>query len=263
MYKIENVDYKGQALRLTNIDSKRWWSFSDVCSKVLKFVQFGRYLKKLNDCDKRKIAVVHKNKHGGVKMNFVNEAGLARLLNIVGRLEADEFKDWLVEKYSVNFPEAEVTEDYKSPRSSAQVSLQKAQMLIRIAEHKAVPLDEQLRLLSLASKELTGAGFSTVSIPHVEDNSDIMKLPEVIGYIKDKRVKDIDSCKVTFYPVTLFIKRVHFDSIEEFNLCANKYKFKTNHHGIWEKVQTPKGEAREFLYLDGSTVDLLVRSSAA
>lgn len=51
-----------------------------------------------------------------------------------------------------------------------------------------------------------------------------------------------------FYPVTDIADRIGI-SPAKFNQFANAHGLKHGCHGIWEVVNTPQGEAREFMYL--------------
>ena len=46
---------------------------------------------------------------------------------------------------------------------------------------------------------------------------------------------------------------------EDFSELADEYGYKTSKYGFWQKVMTPQGEAREFMYIDGTMLDYLYR----
>lgn len=272
MKEVRVLNYNRQMLRTINDMNVTWCAVLDIC-RILGFRRVQDIVRKMHGKNCKVFEVKHPNTFGAMKLTFVNPQGLQKMISFSEKPEAEDFKRWA--EYG-EFPDVGKIEESveNTPVMSVQATLQKAQMLIRLAEHKAVPQDEQLRLLSLAAEELTGVGFNTGNIvePIIttehSTEPDIMSLPEVFGYIREKVTKQVDGCFVDFYPAKLLVKRMarrncHFDGAKAFNDSANENNFKTPYHGIWEKVTTPNGDAREFLYLDGLLTDFIARREAA
>lgn len=250
MQEIQIIDYKGLPVRVAYIDNNRWWSFCDICKKVLDYTQFEHIKKKLKSDEHKVVSIKNKNSVGGRRMTFVNEVGLQKILNFSCKPKAEIFKKWLESKFEL----PNWNDELKPPlqiKPSAEAGIQKAQMLIRIAEHKAIPKSEQLRLLSMAVKELTGSELNFESTEQLADDSDIMKLPEVVGFIKQKESKKFGSCQLEFYPAEHIANRIGITA-QKFDKLANEHNFKNSHTGVWEEVTTPQGKAREFMYLHGA-----------
>ena len=66
--------------------------------------------------------------------------------------------------------------------------------MIRAAEHKAVPKSEQLRLLSMAIKDLTGTELN-LSASQKGQAVSLMDLPEVFGASRKAKLKTSDGAK--------------------------------------------------------------------
>ena len=268
MYEIQTLDYNGQKVRITQIEGNRWYSLCDVCKKVLGFVHFEKFSKNLNIDEKKKVSVLNSRGFGGMQMYFINEKGLLKVLELSGRPEAEDFKRWLTNEVGVDFTEIQTNVRSKV---SIQASLQKAQMLIRIAENKAVPHSEQLRLLDMAVQELTGAGLNTNEVLSIRQSvekivrADITDLPEVVGFIQEKETKDVNGCLIDFLPADMMALKWRTPnehdtfSGEDFSELADEYGYKTSKYGFWQRVMTPQGEAREFMYIDGTMLDYLCK----
>ena len=224
MYDIKKLNYKGKPVRVVQIDGERWWSLSDVCYRILHYSSYhniaNRHLKPEESKTLFLDNVIGLNRR---RLRFVNDEGLRKLLSYAIKPEVESFKHWLETEHGFKFCEkkfsASVLLDDKTARTqikkapSAEASLQKAQMLIRIAEHKAVPHGEQLRLLSLAVEELTGTGLKLdklVSTKYLQSAFDpeIMKLPEALGFAYKKKTLKIAKQTFTFYPVCYLAERM-------------------------------------------------------
>ena len=127
--------------------------------------------------------------------------------------------------------------------------MQKAQMLIRAAEHKAIPKGEQLRLLNMAIKILTGKELD-FSIMQEEPQKvvSLMKLPEVICCIKHGTPRQFGNIKIPFYSLIEVADQLGI-SPADFDRFSNNHGLKNDGYcDIWERVSTPFGKAREFIY---------------
>ena len=234
--EIQVLDYNRQKIRIMQIDGRRWWALPDV-GRVIGLTRYHNFTNKLSYDDKRIISVKkQRHSYGSVRLTFISESALYAFLNRSYRPEAVELQTWLESEIGVDFSAVQMIQkvqtSIKNNQSSIQASLQKAQMLIRIAEHKAIPHDEQRRLLAEAVKELTGAGIDFISSPKEEG---IMNLPEVVGFIHEKQTKIIDGRLTTLIPAEKLLN-----------------DFKNPKFGVWQKVMTPKGMAREFMYIESA-----------
>lgn len=129
--------------------------------------------------------------------------------------------------------------------------MQRAGLIIRAAEHKAVPQSEQLRLLSIAVRDLTGTELN-VNVPAQQKCQvlGLKDLPEVFGFVKKGKRKSFGRGKgsVQFYSL-LEIADMLGITPSEFNDFADEHNLKSGFTGEWVRVNTPQGEAREYVYL--------------
>lgn len=270
---LQVFDYKGKAIRVSFIGNKRLWNMRDVCNSI--DVQFIRVSHTLTFDEKYYLGVSHFG--GGHKMLFISDETLNKILHSAKDLypEAVSFAKWLLSKPVprpvTDLPVSKVSKPQAVKTDlSIQASLQKAQMLIRIAEHKAVPQNEQIWLLDLAVKELTGIGvdtsqinqkFSLTTTPTNEE--DLMKLPEVVGVITEKQTLNFKGCLITFFPAELMAEKWRSPNdkftAKDFSDVADENSYKTPKFGFWQKVMTPQGEAREFMYIDGTIIEYIFR----
>ena len=249
MNEIQTLNYNGQKLRTAIVEGNRLWAIYDV-SKIIKASKaYYNFSQKLSDEEKKIIIVDNAKRHGGSRLIFVSNSALYTFLNRSYHPEAVKFQHWIEEKFPDIFKsELEVK---STPKSSIQAILQKAQMLIRIAEHKAVPLNEQLRLLDLATKELTGTGLDLEKTFDV-DPINILELPEVVGFIHEKVTQSINGKATDYLPAELMVIKWReflnntFDA-KYFSELADEFGYKNPEFGFWKKVLTPDGEAREFM----------------
>ncbi len=257
MSDVQTLYYSGQKLRTIQIEDSHWWAIHDV-SRIIKLVRYEKFKDKLSDEEKKIVVVKNSNGRGGSRLTFINKSALYAFLNRSYRHEAVEFQHWLESEIGVNF--SDIQEQNKKSLSVA-ANLQKAQMLIRIAENKATPYNEQIRLLDMAVRELTGTGFNldmTINAKPI----DIMELPEVVGFIHKKETKLVDGVKVNYITADMMAKkwRTFFDNTfdgKAFSEIANEFGYKNPKFGYWQRVMTPDGEAREFMYFDGTVLDYI------
>lgn len=200
----------------------------------------------------KKVTPIQGTPGGTQNMTVINEAGLYKLIFASKLPKAIDFSDWVCEevlpsirktgKYSIEKTEPNL-EDL-----SASAEMQKAGMLIRAAEHKAIPKEDQLKLLNMAVKILTGAelDFTVPKGPQVVVS--LMKLPEVICCIKHGTPRQFGNIKIPFYSLIEVADQLGI-SPADFDRFSNNHGLKNDGYcGIWERVSTPFGEAREFIY---------------
>ena len=155
--------YDGQSVKMARIAGKPWWALRDMC-RIFDFGNISHFANRLDKEDCKIFSVDFGDKLGARKVYFVNKNGLDKALTLaVDEDKAAHFKTWIENEILPNFDKLITFEAVKAVKNnlSIQASFQKAQMLIRIAENKAVPHSEQLRLLDMAVQELTGAGLNT------------------------------------------------------------------------------------------------------
>ena len=285
MYDVKFVTYKGHPIRLVWLDGEWWWSLCDVYNKVLGYSCYHNIAnKKLRKGKSRTVLFVDGEIEGYSKLRFINKTALREIVTETIRSKLEDFLRWIESECVMPTPTApellsspsDETQDIPLKKKvSVAASIQKAQMLIRVAEHKAIPHAEQLRLLNLAVQELTGTGLK-IDLPKLTDDKpiqpdsdnteqpkfdpDIMKLPEVIGYAPRKRNKKIGNQLFTFYTAADIGEQMQMSAME-FNQFANRHNLKNVYTGIWERVMTPHGEAREFMYIYGVLRPYIFRNS--
>ena len=173
--------YGEQQVRTVLIDEEPWWVLADVC-KVLKLKETHRVASRLDEDEKmtlsRTLATGQAGQRGGAqRMIVVNESGLYSVILRSDKPEAKEFKRWVTHEV---LPSIRKTGSYASPAwtppNTVPVSvpvmpelpvdarLKRAELLIRAAEHPALPREEQLRLLNRAAIDLTGMGVKSPEI---------------------------------------------------------------------------------------------------
>ena len=191
---------------------------------------------------------------GGVQnMTVINEAGLYKLIFASKLPKAIEFSDWVCEEV---LPSIRKTGSYALPnKPSVEAGLQRVGLLVRVAEHKAVPQSEQLRLLNMVVRELTGTELNLDKSSQETKGMElgIMELPEVFGMIKRKHSKKFGKYTFYFYPVTEIADRLGISPMK-FNQYADEHGLKCLRNGFWERVKTPQGDAREFMYTQEVTL---------
>lgn len=160
--------YGGQQVRTLLIEKEPWWVLTDVC-KVLGLSNASNVSRRL-DADERMTVTrgySHPGQRGGAQRTIiVNERGLYSVILRSDKPKAKEFKRWITHDVlpsirqsgtytPPNVPVAVPAE----PKLPEDVRLKRAELLIRAAEHPALPQEEQLRLLNRAVLDLTGTGI--------------------------------------------------------------------------------------------------------
>lgn len=238
-------------VRVIEIDGEPWFVGKDV-ALALGYKDTDQALRK-HVPDKYKL-IRQINGLGQMRsVIIINEAGLYKLVFASKLPKAVEFSDWVCEDV---MPSIRKTGSYALPnKPSVEAGLQRVGLLVRVAEHKAVPQSEQLRLLNMAVRELTGTelnfGKSTQESQSMELG--IMDLPEVFGVIKRKRSKKFGKYTFYFYPVIEIADMVGVPPLK-FNQFADEHGLKCARNGFWERVKTPQGDAREFMYTQEVTL---------
>ena len=150
---------------------------SDVC-KILELPQVAKVVQRL---DKDVLSTHPLETAGGIQqMYFVNEDGLYDLILDSRKPAAKKFRKWVTNEV---LPSIRKTSSYSLlNKPSVEAGLQKVGLLVRVAEHKAVPQSEQLRLLNMAVRELTGTELN-IGKALQDLELGIMELPEVFGKI--------------------------------------------------------------------------------
>ena len=190
---------------------------------------------------------------GRQKVIIINEAGLYKFIFASKLPKAVEFSDWVCEDV---IPSIRKTGSYSLPsRSSVEAGLQRVGLLVRVAEHKAVPQSEQFRLLNMAVRELTGTELNFGKSPQESQSMElgIMDLPEIFGVIKRKKSKKFGKYMFYFYPVIEIADMIGVPPLK-FNKFADEHGLKCARNGFWERTKTPQGDAREFTYTQEVTL---------
>lgn len=223
---------------------------SDVC-KILELPQVAKVVQRLN---KEVLSRHPLETAGGVQdMYFVNEDGLYDVILDSRKPEAKRFRKWITGEV---LPSIRKTGSYALPgKPSVEAGLQRVGLLVRVAEHKAVPQSEQLRLLNMAVRELTGTELNLGESARESQGMElgIMELPEVFGVIKRKKSKKFGKYTFYFYPVIEIADMVGVSPLK-FNQYADEHGLKCARNGFWERVKTPQGDAREFIYTQEVTL---------
>lgn len=254
MEEMKILNYANQDVRMILIDGLPWWVLADVC-RVLEIASSWNVSARLDDDEKMTICLTegHSGKRGGARKNtVVNESGLYSVILRSDKPEAKAFKRWITHEV---LPSIRQTGSYEIAPSadegvepSVEAGLQRIGLIIRAAEHKAVPQSEQLRLLSIAVCALTGTELNLSPTP-VSVARGIMELPEVFGAAKKGKVKNLGGGgKVRLYSLLEIADALNITPAE-FNAFADEHGLKGNYNGEWTRVKTPQGEAREFLYI--------------
>lgn len=160
--------YGEQKVRTVLVENEPWWVLADVC-RVLGIANSRNASSRLDD-DEKGVHLVD-TLRGKQKMTLVSESGLYSVILRSDKPEAKEFKRWVTHEV---LPSIRQTGAYATPAWSPpnvvpvavpvapdlpiETALRRAELLIRAAEHPALPQEEQLRLLNQASVDLTGMG---------------------------------------------------------------------------------------------------------
>ncbi|MEG1562562.1 MAG: Bro-N domain-containing protein [Bacteroides sp.] len=245
MNKMQVFNYGEQSVRTLLIDEDPWWVLRDVC-RVLGIKRTDSTARKLDDDEKGTHPV--STLRGEQNMLVVNESGLYSVILRSDKPEAKAFKRWVTHEV---LPAIRKTGSYSmlevEREPSVETGLQRAGLIIRAAEHRAVPQSEQLRLLDMAIRDLTGKGLDLT--PNVDTRSlPLMELPEVTGVLKKGKTKKLGRSSVQLYTVQEIADMLKI-STAEFNSFADTHCLKGNYNGEWIRVQMPQGDAREYVYL--------------
>ena len=163
--------YGEQQVRTVLSEGEPWWVLTDVC-RVLGLKRADSTARKLDDDEKGTHLV--STLRGKQPVLTVNESGLYAVILRSDKPEAKKFKRWVTHEvlpsirqtgaYAVSTQAPERTVPVAAPvvpELSAGVRLKRAELLIRAAEHPALPQDEQVRLLNQAAMDLTGLGVKS------------------------------------------------------------------------------------------------------
>ena len=163
--------YGEQQVRTVLSEGEPWWVLTDVC-RVLGLKRADSTARKLDDDEKGTHLV--STLRGKQQVITVNESGLYAVILRSDKPEAKKFKRWVTHEvlpsirqtgaYAVSTQAPERTVPVAAPvvpELSAGVRLKRAELLIRAAEHPALPQDEQVRLLNQAAMDLTGLGVKS------------------------------------------------------------------------------------------------------
>ncbi len=239
-------------VRTVEINGEVWFVAKDVCD----ILEHSNHRMAIQDLDEDEKGVSNVYTLGGMQdMTIISEPGLYKLAFKSRKKEAKKFVRWVTHevlpairrtgRFNVSESMTEGTEP------SAETRLQRIGLIIRAAEHKAVPQSEQLRLLSIAVKDLTGAELNLEhQLPPKCQVLSLMDLPEVFGVIKKGKVRSFGRGKgsVKFYSI-LEIADTFGVTPSELNDFADEHDLKSRYNGEWVRVKTAHGEAREFIYL--------------
>ncbi len=250
MDEMQVFNYGEQEVRTLLIESSPWWVLVDVC-RVLDLSNASQVAARLDEDEKMTLTLNegHSGKRGGArKAVVVNESGLYSVILRSDKAEAKDFKRWITHEV---LPTIRKTGGYMTPAAEAKMQpsvetgLQRAGLIIRAAEHKAVPQSEQLRLLDIAIRDLTGTGLNLS--PAVCSPVGLMDLPETTGVLKKGKTKRSKGSIVEYLTLSEIADRAGI-SAADFAAFADAHNIKGGFNGEWVRVNTSFGEAREFLY---------------
>lgn len=260
MGQLQLFEYKSNTVRTVQIGDEIWFVAKDVCD-ILELTNAREAIKSLDNDEKSSVRISDGTspKGGNPNFNIISEPGLYKLAFKSHKPEAKNFVRWVTHEV---LPEIRKTGSFgfnvsESPidtEPSVDAGLQRIGLIIRAAEHKAVPQSEQLRLLSMAVKGLTGTELDLT--PQSCQVLGLMDLPEVFGTLKKGKTESFGRGKgsVRFYSL-LEIADALGIAPSEFNDYADEHNLKSGCNGEWVRVKTAQGEAREFLYLRNVVVE--------
>ena len=188
-------------VRTVEIDGEVWFVAKDVCN-ILEIKNSRDAVNELDDDEKMTVANTdsHSGQRGGAQFqNIISEAGLYKLAFRSKKLEAQKFVHWVTHTVLPTLRKTGLFDTSESPLSaepSVDAGLQRIGLIIRAAEHRAVPQSEQLRLLSVAVKGLTGTELDLSSpAPQKCQVLGMMDLPEVFGFLKKGKTENFGRVK--------------------------------------------------------------------
>lgn len=238
-----------RSMRTVEIDGEVWFVAKDVCD-ILELSDVSMATRSLDQDEKDTSKVCTLG--GAQDMTIISEPGLYKLAFKSKKPIAKKFVRWVTHDV---LPAIRRTGQYKISEPSVETGLQRVGLIIRAAEHKAMPQSEQLRLLSLAVRDLTGTELNL----YAQQKCQVLglnELPEVFGFIKKGKAKNLGRGKgmVQFYSL-LEISDILGITPSEFNGFADEHNLKSAYNGEWVRVETPQGEAREFVYIQSVISD--------
>lgn len=181
MNDLKIFSYGEQQVRTVLIENEPWWVLADVC-KVLGLTNSRNASSRL-DADEKGVHLVD-TLRGKQRMTIVNESGLYSVILRSDKPEAKEFKRWVTHEV---LPSIRQTGAYAAPvwtppnvvpvavpvapALPVESALKRAELLIRAAEHPALPQEEQLRLLNQAAVDLTGMGVRATAVENPQEGA--------------------------------------------------------------------------------------------
>ena len=247
-----NYGKEKRPVRTVEINGEVWFVAKDVCD----ILEHSNHRMAIQDLDEDEKGVSNVYTLGGMQdMTVISEPGLYKLAFKSRKQEAKKFVRWVTHtvlpaiRRTGRFSISESVVEEAEP--SADTQLQRIGLIIRAAEHKAVPQSEQFRLLSMAVKDLTGTELSHECVISQKCQAvSLMDLPEVFGILKKGKVRSFGRGKgsVQFYSLLEIADALNV-APSEFNDFADEHDLKSGCNGEWVRVKTSQGEAREFVYL--------------
>ena len=227
-------------VRTVEVDSEVWFVAKDVCD----ILDIQNTTQAIQNLDEDEQSMFYIGRQG--EANIISEPGLYKLAFKSKKPEAKKFVRWVTHTV---LPNIRQTGHFGTSEPSVESGLQRAGLIIRAAEHRAVPQSEQLRLLSIAVKDLTGTELNW-SAPQKCQAVGLMDLPEVFGVLKKGKTKNFGRGKgsVQFYCILEIADALRI-APSKFNDFADAHDLKVGYNGEWVRVETAQGEAREFVYL--------------
>lgn len=191
-----NYGEEKRPVRTVEIDGEVWFVAKDVCD-ILEIQNTTQAIQNLDE-DERSMFYIGRQGEA----NIISEPGLYKLAFKSKKPEAKKFVRWVTHTVLPTIRQTgrfNVSET-DSSEPSVDAGLQRVGLIIRAAEHKAVPQSEQLRLLSIAVKDLTGTELN-VSARQECHATALTDLPEVFGVLKKGKTRNFGRGKgsVQFY----------------------------------------------------------------
>ena len=253
-------------VRTVEIEGEIWFVAKDVCN-ILELDNVTKALYGLDDDEKSSVRIsdcfqdntltLSKGiqNRGNPNVNIISEPGLYKLAFKSHKPEAKKFVRWVTHTVLPTIRRTgrfNVSESPIDTEPSVDAGLQRIGLIIRAAEHKAVPQSEQLRLLSMAVKGLTGTELDlNGSAQQKCQVVGLMELPEVFGVLTKGKNENFGRGVglVRFYCILEIADALHI-APSEFNDFADEHNLKAGYNGEWVRVNTAQGEAREFVYMN-------------
>jgi len=173
MNEMRVFSYGEKQVRTMLIGEATWRALVDVC-RAISLTTPSRVAERLGPDEKMTLRLVKGQvgvRGGAPRLIFVSESGLQSILARSNKPEAKKFKRWVTREMVAAARKTAADEPQPSAPSSVvpvatpvvpelpmQERISRAGLLIRAAEHPAIPQDEQVRLLNIAVLDLTGMG---------------------------------------------------------------------------------------------------------